>query len=102
MLIAFCYNTPNYFYTYPFIFQKRVGGRLQKLKSSNKGVNLANVIGSAGKGRLTDSKKDVLQNYYGLAVRENLYDVSEMKSIEATLYHVASTDEKICIYFQEY
>jgi hypothetical protein len=50
--------------------------------------------GLSGKGRLTDSKIDVLQNYYGLAVRENLDDVGKMaKSIEASLYHVASTDK---------
>jgi hypothetical protein len=39
-----------------------------------------------GKGTLTDSTTDVLQNYYGLAVRENLDDVSTMaKSIKASL-----------------
>ncbi|CAB3997758.1 Hypothetical predicted protein [Paramuricea clavata] len=43
---------------------------------------------------MTDSKIDALQNYYGLAVRENLDDVGKMaKSIEASLYHVASTAE---------
>ena len=74
--------------------QKRVGSRLRKLKSSNKGVKLADGKGLAGKGRLTDSKIDVLQNYYGLAIRENLDDVGKMaKSIEASLYHVASTAE---------
>ena len=62
--------------------QKRIGSRLRKLKSSNKGLKLADGKGLAGKGRLTDSKIDVLQNYYGLA-----------KSIEASLYHVASTAE---------
>jgi hypothetical protein len=75
--------------------QKRVGSRLRKLKSSNKGLTLADgKKGLSGKGRLTDSKIDVLQNYYGLAVRENLDDVGKMaKSIEASLYHVASTDK---------
>ena len=53
--------------------------------------------GLGGKGRLTDSKIDVLQNYYGLAVREDLYDVDQMvKNIEASLFHVAST-KTICI-----
>ncbi|CAB4016723.1 Hypothetical predicted protein [Paramuricea clavata] len=34
------------------------------------------------------------KNYYGLAVRENFSDVGEMATaIEASLYHVASTDE---------
>ena len=74
--------------------QKRVGSRLRKLKNQSKGVKLADGKGLAGKGRLADSKIDVLQNYYGLAVRENLSDVGEMATaIEASLYHVASTDE---------
>ena len=74
--------------------QKRVGSRLRRLKNQNKGVKLADGKGLAGKGRLTDGKIDVLQNYYGLAVRENLSDVDKMaKAIEASLYHVASTDE---------
>ena len=75
--------------------QKRVGSRLRKLKNKSKGVKLADGKGLAGKGRLTDGKIDVLQNYYGLAIRENLTDVDKMaKAIEASLYHVASTDEK--------
>ena len=40
------------------------------------------------------AKIDVLQNYYGLAVRENLNNVDEMaKNIEAPLFHVASTND---------
>lgn len=74
--------------------QKRVGSRLRRIKSSKKGLKLADGKGLAGKGRLTDSKIDVLQNYYGLAVRENLDDVNKMaKAIEASLLHVASTDQ---------
>ena len=58
-----------------------------------KGVKLADGKGLSGKGRLTDGKIDILQNYYGLSVRGNLHDVKEMaKSIKASLYHVASTD----------
>ena len=48
--------------------QKRVGSRLRKLKSANKGLKLDDGKGLAGKGILTDSKIDVLQNYYGLAI----------------------------------
>ena len=73
--------------------QKRVGSRLRRLKNKNKRVKLADGKGLAGKGRLTDGKVDVLQNYYELAVRENLHDVDHMaKAIKASLYHVASTD----------
>ncbi|XP_046844662.1 LOW QUALITY PROTEIN: uncharacterized protein LOC124438534 [Xenia sp. Carnegie-2017] len=73
--------------------QKRVGSRLRRLKNANKGVKLQDGKGLAGKGRLTDGKIDILQNYYGLAVRNNLNDVEKMaRDIKASLYHVASTD----------
>ena len=72
---------------------KRVGSRLQKLKNASKGVKLSDGKGLGGKGRLTDGKVDMLQNYYGLAVRENLDDVNKMATaIKAVVYHVASTD----------
>jgi hypothetical protein len=75
--------------------QKRVGSRLRRLKNANKGVKLSDGKGLSGKGRLTTGKIDILQNYYGLAVRNNLNDVSEMaKQINAALFHVASTNEK--------
>ena len=49
--------------------------------------------GFGGKGRLTDGKIDILQNYYGLAVRSNLDDVDKMATaIKATLFHVPSTE----------
>ncbi|CAB3978709.1 Hypothetical predicted protein [Paramuricea clavata] len=48
----------------------------------------------SGKGRLTTGKMDVLQNYYGLAIRGNLDNVEEMaKAVKASLFHVASTEE---------
>ena len=73
--------------------QKRVGSRLRKLKNVSKGVKLSDGKGLGCKGKLTDGKIDVLQNYYGLAVRENLDDVNKMaKAIKAVVYHVASTD----------
>ena len=58
--------------------QKRVGSRLRMLKNTNKGVKLSDGKGFGGKGRLTDSKLDILQNNYGLAVRSNLDDVDKM------------------------
>ena len=72
--------------------QKRVGSRLRKLKSANKELKLDDRKGLAGKGRLTGNKIDVLQNHYGLAIRENLDDVTKMaKTSEACLLHFAST-----------
>ncbi|CAH3046832.1 unnamed protein product, partial [Porites lobata] len=43
--------------------QKRVGTTLRKLKRENPGLG--------GKGKLTDSQIDKLQNYYGIAIRSN-------------------------------
>ena len=75
--------------------QKWVGSRLLKLKSSNKGINLSDGKGLSVKGRLTDAKIDILQNYYDLAIRENLSDVQQMaKAVKASFFHVASTDDK--------
>lgn len=51
--------------------------RTRELKSSNKGVKLSDGKGLSGKGRITDAKIGVLQNYYGIAIRENLNDVQK-------------------------
>ena len=64
--------------------QKRVGTRLRKLKKNEKGLG--------GKGKLTHAIIDRLQNYYGIAVRQNTNNLAGMrKSIHATLFHVASS-----------
>ena len=46
------------------VITKKVGCRLRKLKK--------NVKGLGGKGRLTDAKIDTLQNYNGIAQRQNV------------------------------
>ena len=67
--------------------QKRVGKRLRNLKKKTRGLG--------GRGKLTDVVIDKLQNYYGLAVRQNKGNQEAMKQdIMASLYHVASSDEK--------
>ena len=74
--------------------------RLQRLKSSNKGRKLSHGKGISGKGRRTTGKMDVLQNYYGLAVRENLDNVDEMaKAVKASLLQVAPTEENSQYHF---
>ena len=66
--------------------QKRTGSRLRKLKQKEK-------LGGAGK--LTEGKIDTLQNYFGIAIRQNVGDlVSMQQNAQATLYHVASTDDR--------
>ena len=65
--------------------QKRVGTRLRNLKKNVKGLG-------GKKGKLTNSIIDRLQNYYGIAVRQNVNNLEGMrKSIHATLFHVASS-----------
>ncbi|GFV63540.1 uncharacterized protein TNCV_4389061 [Trichonephila clavipes] len=67
--------------------QKRVGSRLRKLKTKTKGLS--------GKGKLTDNFIDRLQNYYGIAVRSNVGNLTAMQqNVIAALYHCASSDKK--------
>ncbi|GFU64582.1 CCHC-type domain-containing protein [Trichonephila clavipes] len=67
--------------------QKRVGARLRKLKSNNKNLS--------GKGKLTDSFIDRLQNYYGIAVRSKVGNLSGLQqNVIAALFHCSSSVEK--------
>ncbi|GFX56422.1 uncharacterized protein TNCV_73681 [Trichonephila clavipes] len=67
--------------------QKRVGARLRKLKSKNKNLS--------GKGKLTDSFIDRLQNYYGIAVRSNVGNLSCLQqNVITALFHCSSSVEK--------
>ncbi|GFX11666.1 uncharacterized protein TNCV_4340121 [Trichonephila clavipes] len=66
--------------------QKRVGARLRKLKSKNKNLS--------GKGKLTDSFIDRLQNYYGIAVRSNIGNLSGLQqNVIAALLHCSTSVE---------
>ena len=66
--------------------QKHVGSRLRKLKQMNKGIG--------GKGKLTLNIVDKLQNFFGLAIRQNVGNREAMsKAIHASLFHVASSRE---------
>ena len=68
--------------------QKRVGNRLRKKKKIIRGLG--------GKGKLTETMIDRLQNYYGIAIRSNKGDLEGMKkSIFAALFHVASSAKNI-------
>ena len=51
-----------------------------------------NVKGLGGKGKLTNSIVNKLQNYYGIAIRSNVDNLSAMKkAVHAALFHVASS-----------
>ena len=66
--------------------QKHVGTALRRLKKGKKGMG--------GKGKLTDRMIDRLQNYYGIAIRSNVGNLSEMKKTTyASLMHRASSKD---------
>ena len=68
--------------------QKRVGNRLLKLKK--------NVKGLGGRGKLSKTVIERLQNFYGIAIRQNVGNLKEMqKACCATLFHVASSKDKL-------
>ncbi|GFX74562.1 uncharacterized protein TNCV_3214491 [Trichonephila clavipes] len=67
--------------------QKRVGSRLRKLKKSTKCLG--------GKGKLTDKFIDTHQNYFGIAIRSNVGNLSNMQTaVIAAFFHCCSTDKK--------
>ena len=75
--------------------QKRVGTRLRKMCNQFKGKKLSNGKPLTGKSRLTMKTIDTLQNYYGLAIKENTHSLVDMvNAVLAAFYHVACTDEK--------
>lgn len=71
--------------------QKRIGGRLRRLRKDFKKNKLEDgkLIGGA-KGRLTEEAINSLQNYYGLAIRRNRNNWEEMKKgVWGTFFHKA-------------
>ena len=50
-------------------YQKRIGTRMRKKKKKTKGLG--------GRGRLTDAIIDKLQNYFGIALRQNCGDLNK-------------------------
>ena len=74
--------------------QKRVGTRLQRLCANYKVKKLRDGKSITGKNRLTTKIIDTLQNYYGMAIRNNTGSLVDMvNAVNASLYHVASTNE---------
>ncbi|GFX80469.1 uncharacterized protein LOC101238613 [Trichonephila clavipes] len=52
--------------------QKRVGGAVASIKKTTKGLG--------GKNKLTDKLIDRIQNYYGIAIRNNVGNLQKMMS----------------------
>ena len=61
-------------------FQKRLGTRLRKLRNMLKGKLLSDGKKISGKGRLTDKIINKMQNYFGMAIRQNKGRLYSIKS----------------------
>ena len=74
--------------------QKRMGTRLRNLIQSLRGQKLADGKGISEKSRLTKKTINTIQNYYGMAIRQNLDNVYTMKkSIFAILFHCSENKD---------
>eukprot|EP00112_Aurelia_sp_Birch-Aquarium-sp1_P019844 Seg4999.1 transcript_id=Seg4999.1/GoldUCD/mRNA.D3Y31 product="hypothetical protein" protein_id=Seg4999.1/GoldUCD/D3Y31 len=74
--------------------QKRMGTRLRNLTQSLRGQKLADGKGISGKNRLTKKTINTIQNYYGMAIRQNLDNVYTMKkAIFAILFHCSENKD---------
>ncbi|GFV64171.1 uncharacterized protein TNCV_3206791 [Trichonephila clavipes] len=63
--------------------QKRVGTKLRKLKSKRNNLG--------GRGKLADAFIDKLQNYYGIAIRDNVNNLQGMqRAVIAAFFHCCS------------
>ncbi|GFV40768.1 uncharacterized protein TNCV_3768151 [Trichonephila clavipes] len=76
-------------------YKKRMGARLRKLKTMNRGKKLSDGKSLSGKNRLTDKFIDTITTYYGNAIRQNNSSVSDMRQAIWAIYcHYRSTDEE--------
>ncbi|GFV32885.1 uncharacterized protein TNCV_1745271 [Trichonephila clavipes] len=75
--------------------QKRMGARLRKLKTMNRGKTLSDGKSISGKNRLTDNFIDTITTYYGNAIRQNNSSISDMFQAIWVIYcHYRSSDEE--------
>nr|XP_047122595.1 uncharacterized protein LOC124806069 [Hydra vulgaris] len=69
-------------------YQKRTGNRLRLKRKELRRVKLSDGKSISGKGRLTDKVINILQNYVGMAIRQNSNSLLEMRnSVIASLHH---------------
>ncbi|GFX66094.1 uncharacterized protein TNCV_4102341 [Trichonephila clavipes] len=61
------------------LIQRRMGDRLRKLKTMNRGKKLSDRKSISGKNRLTDKFIDANTIYYGNAIRQNNSSVNDMR-----------------------
>ena len=75
--------------------QKQLGTHLRNLRTKLKGTKFSDGKPLVGKGRLTEKIINLLQNYYGMAIRQNTKTVPEMrKAIGAVLYHCSENSSE--------
>ena len=73
--------------------QKRMGTRLRNLKKCTNKNDLEDKKSLGGKGRLTEKEINKIQNYYGIAIRQNIDNLYQMrKNILAVLHHSCVAD----------
>ena len=72
--------------------QKRLVYRLRTLRQTYKSKKLSDGKGISGKGRLTDRAINLLQNYFGMAIRQNRDVPSMKKAIGAVLFHCSESE----------
>ena len=73
---------------------KCLGSRLRSLKKITGQARLPDGKGIGGRGRLTDTRIDSMQVYYGKAIRGNTHDIESMeKAVMAIWHHSRSTDD---------
>ena len=69
-------------------YQKRVGSRLRQKIKDFKGRLLSDGLKIIGKGRLTNKSINTMQNFVGMAIRQNKNNLLCMRnSVIAVLYH---------------
>ena len=69
--------------------QKRMGAALRSYKNNCRGKFLPYGKGVGGAGRLTDAAADLIQTYYGYAIRNNKGDIKKISTaIWAIFYHM--------------
>ena len=62
------------------------------MRQTCKGKKLSDVKVISGKGRLTDRAINLLQNYFGMATRQNSDVPSMKKVIDAVLFHCSESE----------
>ena len=74
--------------------QKRMGTRLRNLVHDMRGKKLTDGKPLCGKNRLTKKRINTIQNYYGLAIRQNIASLYAMKkSVFAILFHFSENSD---------